>query len=386
MSKSNWILLCVVNSIDDATAVAKSLNVCQYRTNNLKDHTKYSFICSQYRKNSSCNYELKTVVPDDDPNSITVMFKNTHNHSNRSQTSRLPSPLRQSVSKYVRAGLTEPQICSSLAIDHPTIPVSSSKLTSLVQTERRKDRPEIFSVYDFRKWCNDYLDGTVPYSTFVPFYFINDVNDLFVLFTTKHLIQQIQSTPLLQIDATYKITWNELPLLVFGASDGNRHFHPFGVALVSDDESSSCYEHLFQSLQQLSIQELQKPYSPGFIMADGVLGINLLMTEWRSDPSLNKFRDYFYEQWIEKLSNWYEGYAFNIPSTNNGLWQRSCWLVVPLQSCSCPIGIKEYSCKHSVGLAIIFNTHQVSDKTRIQPLGKRKTRRRLKKVSTALNL
>ncbi len=99
------------------------------------------------------------------------------------------------------------------------------------------------------------------------------MNDLFVLFTTKHLIQQIQSTPLLQIDATYKITWNELPLLVFGASDGNRHFHPFGAALVSDDETSPCYEHLFQSLQQLSIQELQKPYSSGFIMADGASGM-----------------------------------------------------------------------------------------------------------------
>ncbi|CAF0787059.1 unnamed protein product [Rotaria sordida] len=68
------------------------------------------------------------------------------------------------------------------------------------------------------------------------------------------------------------------------------------------------------------------------------------------------------------------------------IWQRSCWLVVPLQSGSCPIDIKEYSCKHSVGLAIIFNTYQVSDKTRIQPLGKRKTRGRPKKVSTALNL
>ncbi|CAF3790012.1 unnamed protein product [Rotaria sp. Silwood1] len=113
MSQSNWILLCVVNSRDDVKAVAKSHNVCQYRTNNLKDHAKYSF---------------KSVVPDDDPNSITIMFKNTHNHSDRNQTFRLPSPLRQSVSQYVRAGLTESQIRSSLSIDHAAMPVSSSKL------------------------------------------------------------------------------------------------------------------------------------------------------------------------------------------------------------------------------------------------------------------
>ncbi|CAF4905666.1 unnamed protein product, partial [Rotaria sp. Silwood1] len=68
------------------------------------------------------------VVPDDDPNSITVMFKNTHNHSDCNQTSPLPSPLRQSVSQYVRAGSTESQIRSSLSIDHAAMPVPSSKL------------------------------------------------------------------------------------------------------------------------------------------------------------------------------------------------------------------------------------------------------------------
>ncbi|CAF0820996.1 unnamed protein product [Didymodactylos carnosus] len=76
-----------------------------------------------------------------------------------------------------------------------------------------------------------------------------------------------------------------------------------------------------------------------------------------------------------------------ISSFNDFLvWQQSCWLVAPLQSCSCPVGMKQYSCKHSVGLAILFNLYQVSDKTRIQPLGKRKTKGRPKKVSKALNL
>ncbi|CAF1509547.1 unnamed protein product, partial [Didymodactylos carnosus] len=49
-------------------------------------------------------------VPDDDPKSITVMFKDAHNHDDRNQTSRVPSPVRQSVSKYVGIGLTEAQI------------------------------------------------------------------------------------------------------------------------------------------------------------------------------------------------------------------------------------------------------------------------------------
>ncbi|CAF0887163.1 unnamed protein product [Rotaria sp. Silwood1] len=52
------------------------------------------------------------------------------------------------------------------------------------------------------------------------------------------------------------------------------------------------------------------------------------------------------------------------------VWQESCWLVVPLESCTCPVGLKDYSCKHSVGLGILFNLYQVNDKTRVEQLGK----------------
>ena len=68
------------------------------------------------------------------------------------------------------------------------------------------------------------------------------------------------------------------------------------------------------------------------------------------------------------------------------LWQKSCWLVSPLISCTCPIGLKEYTCKHSVGLAIIQGIYDVTDQTRCQPLGKRKGKGLRKKVRTALFL
>ena len=169
-------------------------------------------------------------------------------------------------------GLGESQIRALLELEHPDTSVPATKLTALVQSERRKNRPSIFSVSDFRQWCSDHQSGDVPHATFVPFYFVNDVNDLFVLFTTKELIRQMQYSPLLQVDATYKLTWNELPLLVFGTSDCKRNFRPFGIALVCNDEDSKCYEYLFNTLQSLSIQELHQPYSPKFIMADGALG------------------------------------------------------------------------------------------------------------------
>ena len=113
MSTANWTSLDIVNSLDDVKALARLHGVCQYRITNNKNSTKYSFKCSEYRIYSSCCYELKAIVADDNQNSITVMSKNIHDHENHSQTSRLPSPVRQSVSKYITAGLPQPQNCKN---------------------------------------------------------------------------------------------------------------------------------------------------------------------------------------------------------------------------------------------------------------------------------
>jgi hypothetical protein len=48
-------------------------------------------------------------------------------------------------------------------LDHPSLPVTPIKLSALIQAERRKNPPEIFLVFDFRKWYNDHQDGTVLY-------------------------------------------------------------------------------------------------------------------------------------------------------------------------------------------------------------------------------
>ncbi len=55
---TNWPPPGYANALDNVKAVTKSNGVYQYRINNLKNSTKYSFKVSQYRKYSSSNYEL----------------------------------------------------------------------------------------------------------------------------------------------------------------------------------------------------------------------------------------------------------------------------------------------------------------------------------------
>ncbi|CAF4399431.1 unnamed protein product [Rotaria sp. Silwood2] len=481
------------------------------------------------------------------------MYKNTHDHEQRRTTTRAPSPVRELVSKYVNCNLTETQIKNLLVVDCPSTSIPRNQLSNLINYTRRKNNPDIFSVYDFNQWCiNHSYDENSLHSTFIPYYYINDINDIFVLFATKQLLKDAQSSTLLQVDATYKLTWNELPLLVFGSSDVDRHFRPFGVALISSDETSTCYIDLFKQLKLISTQENQREYVVNYVMADGAPGItsaqkevfpqarrlmcwahvarkcrehrklvptekwkqididihnlqlcfsdnifshgtNLLMKKWSTDPLIQQFQSYFFNQWIETLPLWYEGAAINMPLTSNGceslnsiikkkytmrnklhlssflpkieqmlndwstasssnvfvskpsissdlelcafkwsnnidklavlhwfdswyivpssnslitpavwlqmyqlqrwssfdglvIWLKSCRLVSPLFSCTCPTGLKYYVCKHSVGLAMMLNQYEVNDKTRLQLLGKRRGKGRSKKVQSALLL
>jgi hypothetical protein len=66
------------------------------------------------------------------------------------------------------------------------------------------------------------------------------------------------------------------------------------------------------------------------------------------------------------------------------MWLKSYYIVSPLNSCTCPISMKLYICKHSLGLAMLFKTYEIQDKTRSELLGKRRGKGRSKKVRSAL--
>ncbi|CAF4876895.1 unnamed protein product [Rotaria sp. Silwood1] len=296
------------------------------------------------------------------------MSRNNHQHeeSERNPTTRLPSPIRRAVSNYVKCGLTETQIRKSIVINYSQTSINEAKLHNVIIYERRKDRPKIFSAYDLRNWCYEHKKGKDLHSTFVPFYNIDDINNLFVFFTTKQLFQQIRLTTFVQVDATYKLTWNNLSLLVFGSTDANRHFKAFGMALICSDENSECFAHLFNSINALALQEFNEPCVINQIMADSA-----------PVPSSQSVMSASIWLGLHKSSQWTSFDHFVA-------WKSSCWLVSLLGSCTCPIGLKQYRCKHSVGLAIIFNVYNIKDETRLIPLEKRKTAGRPKKIRTAL--
>ena len=99
------------------------------------------------------------------------------------------------------------------------------------------------SVDDIRSWYHEHsavlCDPTLIHEPFVPKFYINSCDDIFIFLTTRKLISTAPLSAMLQVDATFKLNWNELLVLVFGSSDGGRRFHPYSIAVMGTNEAAS---------------------------------------------------------------------------------------------------------------------------------------------------
>ena len=159
------------------------------------------------------------------------------------------------------------------------------------------------------------------------------------------------------------------PALTCGTTDKQRHFHPFGIGLAFN-ETEDDFAFFFDSIKQLA-----GTYAPEILIADNApaithayerafklvqrvncwahvirniddhlkgfeckdairkdlleiqvspteqifkKSIELFMRKY-SAPSLADFLKYFKANWVDKNSNWWEGYARGLPSTSNSL-------------------------------------------------------------------
>lgn len=76
----------------------------------------------------------------------------------------------------------------------------------------------------------------------------------------------------ISIDATYKLIYQNYPLIVVGSTDKNKHFHFFGVAVTSSEETED-FKFVFESVRD-GVEKLFKTvYDPVFLVADAAWAI-----------------------------------------------------------------------------------------------------------------
>ncbi|CAF3475343.1 unnamed protein product, partial [Rotaria sp. Silwood2] len=92
MSSKEYQILKIVKTLDEADVILKEHNVSKYRMSDLSSSTKYSYLCSNYRKYPLCKTEIQVYVDNNHLTEIKLMYKNVHSHDQRNTTTRAPSP------------------------------------------------------------------------------------------------------------------------------------------------------------------------------------------------------------------------------------------------------------------------------------------------------
>lgn len=217
----------------------------------------------------------------------------------------------------------------------------------------------------------------VPDGDFEPFvlaYDIDTANKRFrYIITTKTLM--VNATVLsahLCADATYKVNYQEFPLILIGSTDKHNKYHCFAMAVVTDEKQDT-YEFVFRKFKEGMEKKFSIKYDPQTLLADGAMQIrNAFTTVFGSDKLLsicffhvktncekrlkedvkedikdditnihkvtdsslfskaveifeNKWKDkepvfvdYFHKQWVESMPGWYLGFSPGTPTSNNG--------------------------------------------------------------------
>ncbi|CAF3126805.1 unnamed protein product [Rotaria sp. Silwood2] len=76
--------------------------------------------------------------------------------------------------------------------------------------------------------------------------FISSVRLLGIISMSSHLCS----------DATYKLVWQGFPVLIIGTTDLNKAFHPFGLAICSNEKTKD-FEFIFNCIQ-IGLQKINK--------------------------------------------------------------------------------------------------------------------------------
>lgn len=354
-------------------------------TNCTKEGKYVTYYCKEHGK--LCSARCKLFYPSD---SLQVLyFENDLPHEG-GKTKILTLELKTLINDLALVGVTKPNQILKAVRENGMPEPPKSALNNYLARRKRKQGNTHLNVSDFLIWCQRHAekpdDDDLPFV--IGYDCIIDENELqpisiHAVVSTSRLLKILASSSNLHVDSTYKLNYEGYPVFIGGISDLGKHFHPCFI-MLSSGESAEDYKFAFQALLN-SLPE----YCPSVLVADAAEAITvgfrevigdgfLRVTCWAhvnpayekrlicikdkavrneinkeihllqvcSDPDVFKqasllwlkkwqrssvtgvtdFVSYFKAQWLDNNYGWYEGYAPQHPSTNNGL--ESCNRVV----------------------------------------------------------
>lgn len=362
-----------------------------YDEKNLVKGQKIYFRCKRVPKavKPGCAIQYVLFLPADTNQIILLHNGKNHNHAEvmagkrQVMTDEMVDFVRRLIEKNVFSYdsiiefIEEARRKDSLFLDEPN--PNRRQIEYRLKCFRNKKIPPLFKLGDLNKWCED--NSAFPSDEDESFVIahecssISDHMNFRFLMSTPALLKKFIGLKQICIDATYKLNWNNFPLIILGTVDRANKFHPLIYACCSN-ETTNDYAFIFESVKTAMEVFFETKFGPTTLIADGALAIrnaffsvyfdtadlgimcfphvlrNIMKqsfavktNKWLIISDIKKIQQssnrdmfnmlchlfckkwvefeptfvaYFQKQWMGQLNNWFEGCACYTPSTNNG--------------------------------------------------------------------
>jgi hypothetical protein len=375
----------VFDSAKEAEDVVTSRGIWKKHTsstNSTGKRVEYRCTAGMYRKNE-CPAGLYLLY--DACSEKVSLYETECGHDNHvtDPTRGLSTDLKEYIRKKFSEGVTKPNSLLNSIRQAGLKEPDKSKLVAFLKTVREaKYGSPTISAAELYTWCEE--KKKTPRDEDEPFvldYLVEaksrnvDDRDLKIVISTRRLLSLCRRSPLVQIDATYKLIWQGYPVIIAGTTDKNKVFHPFLLA-VTTCERADDFEFVFHALHQMQLEwfpslllaDASDAITAGFVAVFGPPTVRiqcffhvlknietylkplpaavrvsfkhdlhtlqssqdantfqkasrLFVKKWKKSENQRTLDliQYVETQWLEKNACWYEGAAVGYPSTNNGL-------------------------------------------------------------------
>ncbi|CAF2829451.1 unnamed protein product [Rotaria sp. Silwood2] len=351
----DWIRdKCFSNDTDAQIAIKREEQWSRYFTSKVQDGVKVHYRCNKVKfRGTQCNAAIYLFYPHNSDEVILFRANNEHNHTDSSKRYFFSEEMKQNIQELFDMRLKPKKIYEVL--EEKNFMITRNQVNNyLTQLRKQKFGPSSLSLGELESWCQE--KHTVPQSDDEPFV------------VSFHIHYEDDSD-----DDDEDVVDD-----VVGTSDCDRKFHPFGLAVCTDEKEPE-FEFIFKSISDGVNRITGSAFTPEVLIADESGAIrnafqkffnkdkmvmcwsrmrrnvekklkslkidskktkeilddietlqlcesetvfrnasSLFLKQWNKTEQ--EFTQYFEKEWLTVLDSWYEGYngAFT-PSTNNQL-------------------------------------------------------------------
>lgn len=277
-----WIKAATYDNPSEAEASIEK-QWSKHYTNYTEEGRKVYYRCKHMkRRGPQCNVSV-CMLYHADSDKVTC-YKTEGEHDHVDNKLGIHEATKKVIDELYNDGVMKPkQIIRALQARKIKTPTYAQMNNYLSHLKKKKYGSNIISMGELEKWCND--NENVPIDenkAFVVSYEIiynneeyeddeeveeNEGNKFRIFISSLRLLNITSQASHINADATYKLIWQGFPVLIVGTTDLNKSFHPFGLAICSEEKEKD-FAFIFNGIQ-IGMQKINKDFlQPTALVSD----------------------------------------------------------------------------------------------------------------------